>query len=103
MMTRMKAMVLNRCVPIETRPLKLKSIPIPKPKKRGELLLEIEACGVCRSILQMIEGDWKNEGSPCVLPIVPGHEVVGIVKKTEHTRKIHEGEGVEYSHYLAHV
>ncbi|UVS68782.1 alcohol dehydrogenase catalytic domain-containing protein [Nitrososphaera viennensis] len=90
----MKAMVLNRCAPIETRPLELKSIPVPKPKKRGEVLLEIEACGVCRSNLHMIEGDWKDEGSPSVLPVVPGHEVVGVVKKADGAKKVREGDRV---------
>lgn len=89
----MKAMVLNRCAPIETRPLKLKSIPVPEPKK-GEVFLEVEACGVCRSNLHMIEGDWKDQGSPSVLPIVPGHEVVGVVKKAAGARKVREGDRV---------
>lgn len=93
-MEAMKAMVLRRCAPIETRPLKLKSIPFPKMKKKGDLLLEIEACGVCRSNLHMIEGDWKNHGSPSVLPVVPGHEVVGVVKKADSARKVRMGDRV---------
>jgi len=92
--TTMKAMVLDRCAPIETRPLKLRSIPVPQPKKRGDVLLEIEACGVCRSNLHMIEGDWKDEGSPSVLPVVPGHEVVGVVKKAGSSKKVREGDRV---------
>jgi propanol-preferring alcohol dehydrogenase len=93
-METMEAMVLARCAPIETRPLKLKSIPIPQPKKRGDLLIEIEACGVCRSNLHMIEGDWKHIGSPSVLPVVPGHEVVGVVKKADSARKTKVGDRV---------
>lgn len=93
-MDTMKAMVLARCAPIETRPLKLKSIPMPQPKKKGDLLIEIEACGVCRSNLHMIEGDWKHLDSPSVLPVVPGHEVVGVVKKAGSARKIREGDRV---------
>lgn len=92
--TTMKVMVLDRCAPIETRPLKLRSIPVPQPKKRGDVLLEIEACGVCRSNLHMIEGDWKDEGSPSVLPVVPGHEVVGVVKKAGSSKKVREGDRV---------
>ncbi len=79
---KMQAMVLNRTAPIETRPLKLMSIDKPSIKRGNELLLEIEACGVCRSNLHLIEGDWKEYGSPSRLPIVPGHEVVGVVKRT---------------------
>jgi propanol-preferring alcohol dehydrogenase len=93
-METMKAMVLARCAPIETRPLKLKSMPMPQPKKKGDLLIEIEACGVCRSNLHMIEGDWKHLGSPSTLPVVPGHEVVGVVKKAGPARKVKEGDRV---------
>ncbi len=92
-METMKAMVLGRLAPIETRPLKLESLPMPSPKK-GEVLLEIEACGVCRSNLHMIEGDWKDIGSPSGLPVVPGHEVVGVVKKAYGAKKFRVGDRV---------
>src|SRR5262249_47767989 len=36
-------------------------------------------CGVCRSNLHMIEGDWVDGGVPAISPIVPGHEVTGVV------------------------
>jgi propanol-preferring alcohol dehydrogenase len=65
---------------------------MPQPKKKGDLLIEIEACGVCRSNLHMIEGDWKHLGSPSDLPVVPGHEVVGVVKKAG--SKVREGDRV---------
>jgi len=77
----MQAMVLSKLAPIETRPLKMMSIDKPKIKTKNGLLLEIEACGVCRSNLHLIEGDWKKYGSPSQLPVVPGHEVVAIVKQ----------------------
>jgi propanol-preferring alcohol dehydrogenase len=83
MAEKMQAMVLTKLAPIETRPLKLMSIDKPTIKGRTGLLLEIEACGVCRSNLHLIEGDWKRYGAPSHLPLVPGHEVVGIVKKAE--------------------
>ena len=92
-METMKAMVLDRLAPIETRPLKLKSLSMPAPKKR-QVLLEIEACGVCRSNLHMIEGDWKHIGSPSSLPVVPGHEVVGVVKKADGAKKVRVGDRV---------
>jgi alcohol dehydrogenase, propanol-preferring len=78
---KMQAMVLTKLAPIETHPLKF--MPIDKPKIRGKsgLLLQIEACGVCRSNLHLIEGDWKKYGAPSHLPLVPGHEIVGIIKK----------------------
>lgn len=68
-MTRMKAMQLDR----PGTPLRLveREVPAPGP---GELLVEVSACGVCRTDLHVVDGD--IEGS---LPVVPGHEVVGHV------------------------
>ncbi|MBI5859452.1 MAG: alcohol dehydrogenase catalytic domain-containing protein [Nitrosarchaeum sp.] len=76
---KMRAMVLSECAPIETNPLKLTEIDRHEIKKQDEILLKIEACGVCHSQLHGIEGDWKNIGIPPTLPTVPGHEVVGKV------------------------
>lgn len=45
----------------------------------GQILIEVVACGVCRSNLHMIEGDWVDGGVPAISPIVPGHEVTGRV------------------------
>lgn len=81
MAEKMQAMVLSKLAPIETRPLKMMSIDKPPIKGKNGLLLEIEACGVCRSNLHLIEGDWKKYGSPSSLPVVPGHEVVGVVRQ----------------------
>ena len=78
-MKKMRAMVLSECAPIETSPLKLTEIDRHEIKKSDEILLKIEACGVCHSQLHGIEGDWKDIGIPPSLPTVPGHEVVGKV------------------------
>jgi propanol-preferring alcohol dehydrogenase len=78
-MKKMRAMVLSECAPIETNPLKLTFIDRHEIKKSNEILIKIEACGVCHSQLHGIEGDWKNIGIPPTLPTVPGHEVVGKV------------------------
>lgn len=95
MAEKMRAMVLNRLAPIETKPLKMMSIDRPVIRGKNELLLEIEACGVCRSNLHLIEGDWKKHGSPSTLPIVPGHEVVGVVKQAgSGVKKIKVGDRV---------
>lgn len=77
MSEKMRAMVLSKLAPIETRPLKLQLIDRHEITKPNEMLLKIEACGVCRSQLHAIEGDWKRYGIPPSLPTVPGHEVVG--------------------------
>ena len=78
-MEKMRAMVLSECAPIETNPLKLTQIDKHQIKRPNEILLKIEACGVCHSQLHGIEGDWKDLGIPPTLPTVPGHEVVGKV------------------------
>ncbi|HJJ23294.1 MAG TPA: alcohol dehydrogenase catalytic domain-containing protein [Nitrosopumilus sp.] len=78
-MEKMRAMVLSECAKIETNPLKLTEIDRHEIKRPNEILLKIEACGVCHSQLHGIEGDWKDLGIPPTLPTVPGHEVVGKV------------------------
>ncbi len=75
----MRAMVLSKLAPIETHPLNLTQIDKPKINKNNEVLIKIEACGVCHSQLHGIEGDWQKFGIPPALPTVPGHEVVGKV------------------------
>ena len=76
-MEKMRAMILSECAKIETNPLKLTHIDRHEIKRSNEILLKIEACGVCHSQLHGIEGDWKDLGIPPILPTVPGHEVVG--------------------------
>jgi propanol-preferring alcohol dehydrogenase len=49
----------------------------PKPGA-GEVVVRVRACGVCRSNLHMVQGEWLPS-SPAHLPIIPGHEVVGEV------------------------
>ena len=73
----MRAMILSECAPIESEPLRLTRIKRHSISRPDEILLKIEACGVCHSQLHGIEGDWKDIGIPPVLPTVPGHEVVG--------------------------
>jgi len=72
----MRAMVLKKQAPIETAPLELLDIEIPEPQPH-EVQLKVEACGVCRTDLHVIEGDLKHPK----LPLVPGHQVVGVVTK----------------------
>lgn len=75
----MKAILLEKTMPIESKPLKVGDIEKPRPRE-GQVLLKIEACGVCRSNLHMIEGDWLKMGVPAKRPIIPGHEIVGKVE-----------------------
>lgn len=55
-------------------PMKLVEIPIPEPQE-GQVLLRVEACGICHGDAKVIEGVSSS------YPRIPGHEVVGIVEK----------------------
>ena len=57
-------------------PLVLEQRPKPAPG-RAEMLIRVEACGVCRTDLHVVDGELPNQR----LPIVPGHEVVGFVER----------------------
>ena len=78
---KMLAMVLSNLASVESNPLKLTEISRHEIENSKEILIKIEACGVCHSQLHGIEGDWKELGIPPTLPTVPGHEVVGLVKE----------------------
>ncbi len=92
-MEKMRAMVLSECDKIETNPLKLTQIDRHEIQRPNEILLKIEACGVCHSQLHGIEGDWKDLGIPPTLPTVPGHEVVGkIIQIGESVTKFKVGD-----------
>lgn len=66
----MRAMLFER----PGMPLRLVELPLPQPS-RGELLIEVEACGVCRTDLHLIDGELPHP----LLPVIPGHEIVGRV------------------------
>ena len=74
----MKAMLLEA----PRTALKLVELPAPRPG-RGQLLIKVSACGVCRTDLHIVDGELARGK----LPIVPGHEIVGTV--------IERGAGVE--------
>jgi len=91
---KMRAAVLERVGPIENNRLVFKDVPIPIVGRR-QILIKVAACGVCRSNLHMIEGDWVQYGFPGKIPIVPGHELVGTVAKIgEDVTMLHEGDRV---------
>ncbi len=92
---KMRAMVLSKLGPVESNPLKLTEIDKHEIANPKEILVKIEACGVCHSQLHSIEGDWKDIGIPPTLPTVPGHEVVGkIVEIGSDVTKFKVGERV---------
>jgi len=74
----MRAMVLHK----HHSPLQLSDVPIPKPGK-GQLLIRVHVCGVCRTDLHVMDGELPNP----ILPIIPGHQIVGTIAE--------QGEGTK--------
>ncbi len=75
----MRAMIFEG----QGRPLTLRDVPIPVPRP-GQVLVKVEACGVCRTDLHVVDGELSEPK----LPLIPGHEIVGRVEST--------GEGAEH-------
>ena len=72
----MRAAVLHHPAPIASRPLTIEDRPIPEPSP-GQVLLKVEACGVCRTDLHITSGELP----PLHPAIVPGHQIVGRIQK----------------------
>jgi len=73
---RMKACVLLAPAQVETNPLKFEDVAIPEPGP-DEILVRVHSCGVCRTDLHVTEGELPPRKSP----IIPGHQVVGVVER----------------------
>jgi propanol-preferring alcohol dehydrogenase len=74
-------MVLKETKPLDGGALALEDVAEPRPGEQ-EVTIAVEACGVCRTDLHIVEGE-----IPARLPIVPGHQAAG--------RVVEVGEGVE--------
>ena len=68
----MRAMVLEKV----GKPLALRDVPEPKPG-RGQILVRVHACGVCRTDLHIVDGELPNPK----LPLILGHQIVGRVEQ----------------------
>jgi propanol-preferring alcohol dehydrogenase len=89
---KMKAMLLKEIknLSIDRNPLTLEEIEVPTPKEK-EILIEVYACGVCRTDLDIIEG----RTLPSKFPIILGHQIVGrVVEKGKNANKFSIGERV---------
>ncbi|SRX82330.1 zinc-binding alcohol dehydrogenase family protein [Mycolicibacterium parafortuitum] len=78
----MRAWQVRRPGPVATAPLVQVTAPVPEPGP-GELLVAVQACGVCRTDLHVAEGDLPVHRHD----VVPGHEVVGEITRV--------GDGVD--------
>jgi len=72
----MKAWLLHAPAPVETNPLVLSDVPVPVPGER-EVLVRVNACGICRTDLHVVEGELPPRKSP----VVPGHQVAGVIER----------------------
>lgn len=82
----MKAMVLHKI----GKPLLLEDVPTPIPKE-DEILLQVDACAVCRTDLHIIDGELKGPK----LPLIPGHQIIGrIVEKGSNVSNMNIGARV---------
>jgi alcohol dehydrogenase, propanol-preferring len=82
----MRAMVLLA----PGQPLVSREIPLPVPGP-DQLLLQVHACGVCRTDLHVVDGELPHPK----LPIIPGHEIVGtVVQKGSDVDDFHIGDRV---------
>jgi len=86
----MKAAVLHNF----KTPLSLEEIerPIPGP---DDVLIEVEACGVCHSDLHVADGDWPQLAKIVKKPLILGHEIAGrVIEKGEAVRDHEIGDRV---------
>ncbi len=87
MSNKMKAAVLHEF----GQPLQIEEVDIPTPGA-GEILVKMQASGVCHTDLHAIEGDWPVKPSP---PFIPGHEGVGLITAVgEGVTHVKEGDRV---------
>jgi propanol-preferring alcohol dehydrogenase len=93
----MKAAVLHEF----KKPLVIEEVARPMPGA-GEVLIEVEACGVCHSDLHVADGDWKQFAGIVKKPLILGHEIVGrVVEKgaTVHDLQLGDRVGVPWVHW----
>ena len=89
----MKAMIVKEQCSIEDSPLELVNQPKPKPDK-GQLLVKVKVCGICRTDLHIAEGDLPIKKSG----IIPGHQIVGEVAEVgPSVKKYKEGDRIGIS------
>jgi propanol-preferring alcohol dehydrogenase len=86
----MNAMVLRQAADVGKSPLSQEELPVPSPAP-GQVRVCVRVCGVCRTDLHIVEGELPEAKRP----VVPGHEVVGIVDGVgRDVRGVKEGDRV---------
>jgi propanol-preferring alcohol dehydrogenase len=83
-------MLLRQPAPVADRPLRMDDVPDPTPGP-GQILVEVRACGICRTDLHLVEGELPLLRSP----VVPGHQVVGrVTARGRDATRFREGDRV---------
>jgi alcohol dehydrogenase, propanol-preferring len=93
----MKAAVLHEF----KKPLVIEDVARPTLRD-GEVLIRVEACGVCHSDLHVADGDWPQFQRITKKPVILGHEIVGVVVETgEAVSSVRVGDrvGVPWVHW----
>jgi propanol-preferring alcohol dehydrogenase len=93
----MRAARLHHVAPVEHRPLVLEDVPVPTPG-RGDVLVRVHLCGICRTDLHVVEGDLAERR----MPVIPGHQIVGAVAATGpdvQTPAIGDRVGIAWLHH----
>ena len=73
------------------KPLTIGELPVPQPKD-GQVLIKVEACGVCHTDVHAADGDWPVKAKT---PFVPGHEGIGrVIAMGRNVKGVKEGEMV---------
>ncbi len=83
------------------KPLAIEEVARPKPGAE-EVLIEVEACGVCHSDLHVADGDWAQLAGIIKRPLILGHEIAGqVVEKGASVRDLQVGDrvGVPWVHW----
>jgi alcohol dehydrogenase, propanol-preferring len=97
----MKAAVLHEF----KKPLAIEEVAAPKPGAE-DVLIRVEACGVCHSDLHIADGDWPEFAQIVKKPLILGHEIAGrVVEKGSAVRELEVGDrvGVPWLHWSCGV
>lgn len=68
------------------KPLAIEEVGQPQPEA-GEVLIQVQACGVCHSDVHVADGDWSQFAKLVKAPLILGHEIAGVV--------VEKGAGVQ--------
>ena len=83
-------MLMRRPSSVADRPLRMEDVADPTPGP-GEILVEVRACGICRTDLHVVEGELPMLRTP----LIPGHQVVGrVARRGSDATRFREGDRV---------